>query len=217
MVSGFTKQHCQRMKNGFLSLNAVRKKWWWKRKGVRLGRVAGVDWPTVEEAARNYELMRRAKEGKQFSKTYLELSQAEKTVVHSLWTNWSQAARREAIHREQYNEKGWTPFYENEHRQWNLRLADSELMKQFIAEIRILRKIQGVEPKHPLQGQKLRGVSWNMIEILDRKQNGIGEFNDSERHALSDARRRAEKYFHEYKRALDEQKKIFNPLAAISE
>lgn len=204
------------MKGKLLSLKEIRKSWWWKRKEIRRDGVSGVDWPLVKEAARNYELMRRSTKGKQFTQTYLELCREGKTIVHSLWVNWGQAYRREAIRREQYHEKGWTPFYETEHRQWNLRLADNLLIKEFIREIRTLREIQKIRPHHPLKGKKHRGVSWKLVEILDRKQNCIGKFNDSQRHTLSDARRRAEKCFIQYKCALAKQKKIPDPFDILS-
>ncbi len=195
-----------------LSLKEIRKNWWWKRKEIRRDGVRGVDWPLVEESARNYELMRRSSQGKKFTQTYLELCREGKTIVSRLWVNWGQAVRREAIRREQYNEKGWTPFYETEHRQWNLRVADNLLKREFIGEIRLLRKIQKVRRKHPLKGKKHRGVSWKTIEILDRKQNGIGKFNASQRHTLSVAQRKAEEYFAKYNRALTKwQRGIKNP------
>lgn len=204
------------MKQKLASLTEIRKNWWWKQREILRVLMRKVDWPVVEEAARNYELMRRSLNGTQFTQCYWELNRDSKTIVHTLWVNWGQAFRREAIRREQYNEKGWTPFYETEHRQWNLRAADSELMKQFIGEIRTLRKIHGVCAKHPLKGKKFRGVSWKMIEVLDRKQNGIGKFNGSQRHTISDARRRAEKCFIQYKRALAKHKKNPDPFAFLA-
>jgi hypothetical protein len=102
---------------------------------------------------------------------------------------------------------GWSPIYENQQRQWNLRLADNLLIKDFIKEIRTLRKIQKIRPEHPLKGKKHRGVSWRPIELLDRKQNDIGKFNASQRHTLNVAGCRAEQYFVEYKRALTKWRK----------
>ena len=171
----------------------------------------------VEEAARNYELMRRCQKGKQFTQTYLELCREGKTIVHTLWVNWAQGAYRFATNSSQFKEKGWTPVYETEHRQWNLRLSDKELMDEFIREIRILRKIQKIRAPHPLKGKKFRGVSWKLIEILDRKQNGIGKFTDSQRHTASVAQRRSEKHFIEYRRALAKQKNKPNPAFNIGE
>ncbi len=49
-----------RMKNKLLTLEELEKSWWWNREDIRRDGVKGVDWPTVEEAARNYELMRRS-------------------------------------------------------------------------------------------------------------------------------------------------------------
>jgi len=195
------------MKDKLFSLKEIRKNWWWKRKEIRRDGVRGVDWPLVKEAARNYELMRRSKNGKQFTQTYLELCREEKIIVHTLWVNNGQGAYRFVTDRNSFAEKGWTPIYENQHRQWSLRLADILLQREFISEIRTLREIQKIRPKHPLKGQKYRGASWRLIELLDRKQNGIGKFNASQRHTLSVARRQAEKYFVEYKRAFAKWRK----------
>jgi hypothetical protein len=190
------------MNDKLLSLKDIEKSWWWNRKEILRELARKVDWPLVEESARNYELMRRSSKGKQFAKTYLELIPDEKQIVHILWVNWGQAVRREAIRREQYDENGWTPFYETEHRQWNLRVADKKLIDEFIREIRLLREIQKIPAPRRNKGEKHRGVSWKLIEVLERKQSGIGKFNASQRHTLSDAKRRAEKYVAEYERAL---------------
>jgi hypothetical protein len=73
-----------------LSLKEIRKNWWWKRREIRRDGLGGVDWPLVEESARNYELMRRSKNGGRFTQTYLELCRAGKTIVHTLWVNYGQ-------------------------------------------------------------------------------------------------------------------------------
>ena len=178
----------------------------------------GVDWPVVEEAARNYELLRRSSKGKQFVKTYLQLVPDERIVIHGLWANWAQGAYRPVTNPSQFNEIGWTPVVSQyQHRQWNLRLSDKELTDGLIREIRLLRKFQKIPAPHPLKGKKYRGVSWNLIEILDRKQNGIGKLDDSERHTASVAQRRAEKYFIEYKHALDQWHNNPNPAFNIGE
>lgn len=190
------------MKDKLSPLKEIRKDWWWKRNEIRRHGVRGVDWPMVKEAARNYELMRRSKNGKQFTQTYLELCREEKIIVHTLWVDNGQWAYRHVTNASQFQEIGWTPVYENQHRQWNLRLADVLLQREFIREIRTLREIQKVRPQHPLKGKKHRGVSWKLIELLDRKQNGIGKFNASQRHTLSEAKRRAQEYYVAYKRAL---------------
>jgi hypothetical protein len=186
-------------------LEQISKNWWWNRAEIRREGVRGVDWPLVEEAARNYELMRRSLNGKRFTQTYLELGREEKTIVHKLWVNWAQQAYRPVFDPKQFNEMGWTPVVSpSQHRQWNLRMSDSYLIEEFIREIRVLRHIQGIPEPHHNQGKKHRGVSWLLVEILDRKKNGIGQFNNSERSTLSEARRRAEKYFIEYEHALTE-------------
>ncbi len=190
------------MKGKLLSLKDIRNNWWWKRKEIRRHGVRGVDWPAAEEAARNYELMRRSKNGQQFTQTYLELCREGKTIVHTLWVNYGQWAYRHVTNPSQFKEIGWTPIYENQRIQWNLRLVDKKLIDEFIREIRILREIQKIPIPRRNRGEKHRGVSWKLIEILDRKQNGIGKLTDSERHTASVAQRRAEKYFVEYERAL---------------
>jgi hypothetical protein len=65
--------------------------WWWNRPEIRRKGVNGVRWNAVEEAARNYELLRRSPNGKQFSKSYLELDLNERTLIHVLWGNWEKS------------------------------------------------------------------------------------------------------------------------------
>jgi hypothetical protein len=62
------------------------------------------------------------------------------------------------------------------------------LIKKFIVEIRTLRAIQKIRAPHPLKGEKYGAISWKLIEVLDREQEGIGKLNLSERSTLSDAR-----------------------------
>lgn len=125
------------MKDKLSSLKEIRKNWWWNRKEIRRDGVSGVDWPMVEEAARNYELMRRSPRGKQFTQTYLELCREGKRIVHTLWVDNGKWAYRHVTNPSQFEEIGWTPVYENQHRQWNLRLADVLLQREFIREIRV--------------------------------------------------------------------------------
>jgi hypothetical protein len=185
-----------------LTLKELRKNWWWKRKEIRRNGVRGVDWPLVKEAARNYELMRRSTNGKKFTKTYPELDRETKTLIAKLWVNWAQAPYRLVTDRSQHNEIGWTPFYEYQRIQWNLRLTEKKLIDVFIREIRLLQEIQKISKPRRNKGEKHRGVSWKLVEVLDRKQNGIGKLNGSERHTASVAQKQAEKYFVEYERAL---------------
>jgi hypothetical protein len=194
------------MKRKLLTLEELSKSWWWNQEDIRRDGVPGVNWPLVREAARNYELMRRSKKGKQFTQTYLELDREEKTIVANLWANWTHRIHRFVINPAQFDEIGWTPVIVNQHRQWNLRQTDKKLADEFIKEIRLLREIQKIPVPRRNQGRKHRGVSWKLIEILDRKQNGIGKFSDSERHTLTEARRQAEKYFGEYQRAVENWK-----------
>jgi hypothetical protein len=188
------------------TLAALKKTWWWHRREIRRYGVRGVAWPAAEEAARNYELMRRSARGRQLVKTYPDLGPDGWRLVHCLWPSWATPVSRFATGRGQYEEIGWTPVCENQHRQWNLRRADKHLIDEFIKEIRGLRKFQKIRAPHPLKGKKYRGVSWKLVEILDIKQNGVRTLNDSERHTLHTAQRLAKKYFNEYRRALAKQK-----------
>ncbi|MGH7993396.1 MAG: hypothetical protein ACREDQ_07765 [Limisphaerales bacterium] len=200
------------------TLRELKKSWWWRRRKIRRRLACDVDWPVVEEAARNYELMRRSPMGKQFAKAYWELGQGEKPVVHGLWAKRFKTAYRCATRREQYNERGWTAVDETEHRQWNLRLADKDLIDEFIQQIRILRIVQKIRPQHTQKGEKHRGVSWRYIEILDRMKCPHRKlFSAGERHMASIGRRRAARYFSQYSRALVEHAEKLKLTAAFFE
>jgi hypothetical protein len=200
------------MKKKLLSLEELQKSWWWKREEIRRDGVPGVDWPKTEEAARNYELACRSVRkktlpstyGRERPATYLELGREEKTIVANLWVNWPKNPYRIIGNRNQFQETGWTPAYENQYRQWNLRLTDKKLMDEFIREIRNLRAIQKIPTPRRNKGENHRGVSWALVEILDLQQNRIEKLNDIERHQASKAKKLAEKYLDEYTHALDE-------------
>lgn len=200
------------MKSKLLTLKELKGSWWWRDKEKRQKIAREVDWNNVKEAARNYELLRRSLKGKKFTRSYLELTPDERTIIHVLWMYRYPYFERFA-EPSQYQERGWMPIYPNQVKQWNLRLADSLLAKEFIRQIRLNRKIQKVRAKHPLKGQKYRGVSWKLVEILDRNLNKIGKLNASQRHSASTARRMAEKLVLEYKRALAREKRKPNPLS----
>lgn len=193
------------MKKKLLSLEELKKSWWWNRDEICRNGVPGIDWPKAEIAARNYELARRSINGKKLPLTYLELGREGKTLAARLWVNWLKHPYRVVSNREQFKEIGWTPVNnEYQHRQWNLRLPDKKLMDEFIREIKNLREIQKIPAPRRNEGEKHRGVSWKMIEILDRKQNRIDKLDDTERHQASVAQKLAKKYFKEYERALNE-------------
>ena len=156
------------MKQKLRTLKELEKTWWWRRKGKRRDEPGGTDWPLVEESARNYELLRRSPRGKQFTKTYKELIPDEKRIIFGLWMKEAQNTYRIVRDPKQFGEKGWTPIYENQHRQWNLRLVDKKLIEEFIKEIRTLRKIQKIRTPRRNKGEKRRGVSWKLVEVLDR-------------------------------------------------
>jgi hypothetical protein len=192
------------VKQKLRTLEELEKTWWWRHKGTRHDEPGGTDWSLVEESARNYELLRRSPSGKQFKKTFPQLIPDEKRIIFNLWRNWEKGTYRHVRDRKLFGEKGWTPIYENQHRQWNLRLEDKKLTDEFIREIRLLREIQKIPTPRRNKGEKRRGVSWKLVEMLDRKLNRIGSFDGSERHTLSDARKRAGEYCIQYEHALAE-------------
>jgi len=186
-------------------LKQLREKvWWWRKLRIRSSLKKAVNWPAVEEAARNYELLRRTRGGKTFTRPYTDLSRNERTIIHGLWAGWSPAPYRFVTDRRQFEEIGWSPIYEHQHRQWNLRLAPGDLVKEFVREIKVLQKIHKIRAPHPLKGEKTR-ISWLLVEILDCQSSGLGPFTDSQRHSLSVARRKATKHLREYKKALAKQ------------
>lgn len=186
------------------TLEELEKTWWWRRKGTRHDEPGGTDWPVVEECARNYELLRRSPRGNQFKKTFPQLIPDEKRIIYGLWMIEAQRAFRIVRDPKLFGEKGWMPIYENQHWQWNLRLEDKKLTDEFIREIRLSREIQKIPTPRRNKGEKRRGVSWKLVEVLDRKLNRIGSFDGSERHTLSDARKRAREYCIQYEHALAE-------------
>jgi hypothetical protein len=197
-----------RMKNKSPTLKEIEKGWWWKREDIIQNGVSGVDWEVVKDAARNYELMRRAPEAiLPFSKQpYLELGGEMQMLVHQVWVKWEHPCRY-AIRTGQYEETGWTPVYENQHTQWNLRLPDNVLAVEFIRQIRNFRGAQNIQIGHSLKGKKNRSASWNYIELLDRMACADKTpFTASERHMLSKARRLATKYAREFNQAYEEWK-----------
>jgi hypothetical protein len=197
------------------TLTSLKKTWWWRKRDVLRLLPTRFDWPAVEVAARNYELMRRSPQGRQFVKTYIELGPDVWTLVHRLWCTWKTPVLRIAWRREDYEEIGWTPVNEHQHMQWNLRAADKHLIDEFIREIRLLREIQKIEPpSHPLKGKKYRGVSWRLVEILDEKESGA-KLNDSDRHTLSRAQRSAGTYFVDYTAALEKWNAKPHPFADL--
>jgi hypothetical protein len=198
--------------NKLLTLKELRQKIWWWRQPEILSRIKSeVCWEDMERAARNYELMRRSPKGRKFTRKFSEFGRDERTLVFSAWPPPPKQQYRTAYNRTQFGERGWTPVHENQYRQWNLKLSDSDLIKEFIREIRILRKIQKIRAPHPLKGQKFR-ITWNAIQILDRKQNKIGKLNDSQRSAASKAEKTAIRLCAEYRRASAKWEKLIKSL-----
>ena len=186
-----------------MTLKHLKKQWWWKRKEIRRHGPENVGWQDVEIAARNYELMRRAPNAKEFTKTYLELNRDERTFIHCLWCNWQANAYRFAMNPRQFDEVGWTPVYENQRTQWNLNAPDSALKEAFMREINVAREIQGIKAPKPLKGRKNRGVSWRYIEMLDRTNCGLAaSHSPSARKAASEGRKMAARFLRDFKRAL---------------
>lgn len=178
--------------------------WWWRNTEAIRTQLHTVEWPRVEEAARNYELMRRSTRGRRFPKSYIELNSNEKSIVHSLWCNWPENASRIVLESDQFKEHGWTTAYENQRTQWNLNAPDSVLIKDFIWQINSERAMQKIRPPHPLTGKKNRGVSWRHVELLDLQKYGLGDWtnDDSGRSALSQGKKLAARYQKEFRAQL---------------
>jgi hypothetical protein len=190
------------MKRQLLTLKALKKSaWWWHRRDIYRFGVPGVRWDSeTQEAARNYELVRRAPGAQKIcSKTYLELNWDERSFVHGLWCNWPPTVSR-PISEPIKDEKGWS--HPQHIMQWNLRLSDSELIKEFTKFIHNSRAAQHVRAKHPLKNRKMRGMSWRYLEYLDLTANGIRKLDDSERHMASEGRKKATKLFRQFKQAM---------------
>jgi hypothetical protein len=124
-VTMFGELH--RMSKESPTLAKLQKSWWWNREDVRRNGVEGVTWPAVEIAARNYEVMRRSPDGKQYSSTYLEINFVQNMIIQQLWVTWNEYPMRTDHSPKDYLVPGWTPISEGVHRQWNLRVADKTL------------------------------------------------------------------------------------------
>jgi hypothetical protein len=222
MLSSSTKLHC--MKRKPLALKELEKTWWWRREEIIQNGVPGVSWKVVKDAARNYELMRRAPDAiLPFSKqSYLDLSGGLQMLVHRLWVKWKDPYRYVTRSRD-FEEIGWTPIYADHHMQWNLRLPDNVLALEFVSHIRNLRGAQNIQIGHSLKGKANRGGSWNYIELLDREKNADKTpFNGSERHMLTRARSMATKYAKEFNEAVEKWKSkpadpLMSALASLSQ
>jgi hypothetical protein len=142
------------MKDKSLKRDEIEKSWWWRHEDILKNGAPGVDWERVEEAARNYELLRRWPDGAKFTPNYLTLDPEQKTIIHVLWINNHDLPNRYVWNPEQHEEKGWTPIIENRRRQWNLNAPDKVLLNEFMREIRTLREIQKIPDRHWNKGKK---------------------------------------------------------------
>jgi len=187
-------------------LEELKKHWWWKQNEVLKKVAASVTWDKVKDAARNYELMRRAPEALERCRNtpYSELAGEIQMLVHRLWVRWEQPYRY-ADTRRDYEESGWSPIYDQQHIQWNLRLPDSLLKKAFVEQLERWRAGQNIPVEPALTGRKNRAASWNYIEFLDRANAGEGKsLNSSQRHMVSEARRKASQYAKEFNQAFED-------------
>lgn len=201
-----------------LTLKELKKSWWWRirdyrnpRKGFRRSEIPWYHSDRViERVAHNYELMRRCPEAKGF-KPFLKFYKSDQnimmanqldretaTMIYFIWALLPEDAYRFAFDQKMEKERGWTNA--DPRIQWNLRLTDGALTKQFIKYINGWRRSQKVHRKRYAQGHINAKISWREIEILDRNQNHIGILNDSERHTASEALKKAAQHFIEFKR-----------------
>jgi hypothetical protein len=189
-------------------LSEIKKSWWWRRRHISRASkkhgVRGIPFDYSDDQSRrialNYELMRRAPAGKQFSQNYCELNREQRTICHKLWANLPNAVVRPISYEAQKTEKGWYSFDPNF--QWNLRLNNNALLTAILEQIKLQRKIQKIRASKYLKGQINRRMSWNYVELLDLSDNKIGKLNDSQRHMVSVARANARIYCRAYKKAL---------------
>ena len=156
------------------------KVWWWRRGEIRHAFKNPLE-PTrftcsfsqpAERIARNYELMRRSNSGGMFAENYLELSRTDRTIAYTIWGAPYEPPYRQIFDPNPKPESlGWTV---SPHRiEWNLFLDDKTLTKVFLEYINQYRFAQKISPPHPLKGKKVRGASWNYIEIMDCIKFGI--------------------------------------------
>ncbi len=189
------------------SLTEIKKSWWWRKKEFRHASkkhgVHGIPFDYSDDQSRrvalNYELMRRAAAGKQFSQNYCELNREQRGICHALWAILPNAVFRPVSNELQKTEKGWFSFDPNF--QWNLRLNNNALVTGIMEQIKLQRKLHKIRPGKYSKGQINRRMSWNYVELLDRSDNKIGTLNASQRHMVSVARADAKIYCRAYKRA----------------
>jgi hypothetical protein len=155
---------------------------WWSRKKENL---ESLRFRSVEEVARNYELLRRSEGGKSFKKTFLDLNPHEIVYAFLLWGTPHDAAWKFETD-EKASARGWIAF--DARMRWNLRLTDAALIRAFMRLIDWHRKAQHIRPKRNVAEKKNRGVSWRGIEILDCMENQVGTRNASDRHTASIAK-----------------------------
>jgi hypothetical protein len=185
------------MENKLLTIQELEKTWWWKRpeNHPELERIILFGY---ELAARNYELMRRAPNGGEFSQNYLELSREDKTTTSVAWAKPNEFPMRQVFD-PQKQEMGWTSV--RPQLQWNLQLSDRILKKAFLDYVNQQRNAQAISFAHPLKGKKNRPPTWQYVELLDMQRNKIGNMGDSERGMASKAEQLTTQLFDEFKRA----------------
>jgi len=160
-------------------------------------------WEAIRDAIRNFELARRAPEAlEQYAKTpFPRLSREPYNLVYTTWVKrrdvWRYAQRvsdREEI--------GWSPAYENQHVQWNLRLPDCVLIEEFKKQIHVFRGSRNIEVSHAMTCRNSRAAGWKYIELLDRSKC---KDNDEplDHSMLSKAKKMAAKYAKELNQAYE--------------
>ncbi len=82
-------------------------------------------------------------------------------------------------------EDRWSAFFGD----YNLLLNDETLIRQFTKELKQKRSDLGLSRPAPGQGVRRRSISWQPIEYMDIRRYGIRVLNESERSALSRARK----------------------------
>ncbi|MDB6112655.1 MAG: hypothetical protein JWR69_4405 [Pedosphaera sp.] len=172
--------------------------WWWKDAKYHRTREEnmkiwgmphplGANWKNViERFAWGYELIRRVNR-KVNLPSFGRLADFERQILPSLEDVFRPGPFRNALREGQGTEDGWTRS--DALLQWNLNCSDAELSASFLQYIHGVRFTQGVKPPKKNQGRKNRPVSWRSHELLDLQECETQICSDSERSAISVAKK----------------------------
>ncbi|MBI5387808.1 MAG: hypothetical protein HZA90_24365 [Verrucomicrobia bacterium] len=188
-----------------ITLGQLRKNaWWWRQRGRNKANQRS-------RLAFDYELIRRVNREKRFL-PFNKLPGPNEwllaTILETLFPldsrNW-----RNAFASGMEKERGWTPA-SPPGVQWNLRLPDATLAREFLKHVASHRKVQGIRRPRPNSGRQNRGIPWRWAELLDIADFKLRPLEAGERHSLSQARHRARRLSEVFLEALERQKQKNN-------